>query len=60
MEKISVICDLVYDNENRGDTMIGPGVSKMRVESMAKIMFMSENFKNPIDLSDSFKAIFIS
>lgn len=60
MEKISVLCDLVYDNENRGDTTIGPGISKMRVESVAKIIFMSENFKNPIDLSDSFKAIYLS
>lgn len=32
----------------------------MRVESVAKILFMSEHFKYPIDLSDSFKAIYLS
>lgn len=44
----------------RGDGTIGPGLSRLRVESVAKILFMSENFKNPIDLSDSFKLIFLA
>lgn len=44
----------------RGDITIGPGLSRLRVESVAKILFMSENFKNPIDLSDSFKLIFLA
>lgn len=39
---------------------MGPGLSKLRIESVAKILFMSENFKTPIDLSDSFKLIFLA
>lgn len=49
-----------YDSEKKGDTVIGPGLSVMKIESVAKILFMSDNFNDPIDLSDSFKAIYVS
>lgn len=39
---------------------MGPGISKMRIESVAKILFMSEKFTTITDLSDTFQLTYVS
>ena len=59
-DRVSLLCDLLYDSENKRDTVLGPELVVLKIESVAKILFMSVNFNNPIDLSDSLKAIYVS
>lgn len=50
-----ILLDTIYDSEAKGDNNKGPGKSLLLIETLLQVLFISDRFEKPIELSNKMR-----